>query len=320
MTAPSTAQRAATAASTGSPSSTNASVRPRTPARLRTAAPAAFRTDSASAVGRLPRPTTATRRARTLCPSVCSTVTWPAAPRISPAFTSRPMVPPSARSSSATAPSRTTGLATATASMSTLAVAGAAAEVEIFMGPRCGREREPRKGIRTSCTRDGTRAATPFQASLNGSAVGGSRGLAPGERRAATPPGSCESVDDDLVAVVEPAVAVQAVEVDGDARTLVDGVHHADVVATRDLGQGYVAAAVYRLADDHCAAAAAGVRAHVEEVACVVDGGGVLHLATGHHQRARLMGRDLVEHHGAVAGARGIARPGRPVTRDAAWE
>ena len=57
------------------------------------------------------------------------------------------MVPPSARSSSATAPSRATGLATATASMSTLAVAGAAAEVEIFMGPRCGREREPRKGI-----------------------------------------------------------------------------------------------------------------------------------------------------------------------------
>ncbi len=32
-----------------------------------------------------------------------------------------------------------------------------------------------------------------------------------------TPPGPCDSVDEDLVAVVGPAVAVEAVEVKGDA-------------------------------------------------------------------------------------------------------
>src|SRR5947209_8271429 len=134
MTTPSTAQRAAMPVSSGRPSSTNPIVRPRAAASARTAAPAAFRTDSASARSRLPRPTTATRRARTPSPGcVCSTVTWPAAPRISFALTSREIAPSRALSSSAAAPSSTIGLVTATASRSTLAEAAGAADVEIFM-------------------------------------------------------------------------------------------------------------------------------------------------------------------------------------------
>src|SRR5947209_2211375 len=133
MTTPSTAQRAAMPVSSGRPSSTNPIVRPRAAASARTAAPAAFRTDSASARSRLPRPTTATRRARTPSPGcVCSTVTWPAAPRISFALTSREIAPSRALSSSAAAPSSTIGLVAATASRSTLAEAAGAADVEIF--------------------------------------------------------------------------------------------------------------------------------------------------------------------------------------------
>ncbi len=70
-------------------------------------------------------------------PSVCSTVTWPRPPRISPAATSAAMRPPRARSSASTAPETCTGLVTATASMSPGVDSSGVRVAEIRMSPRC---------------------------------------------------------------------------------------------------------------------------------------------------------------------------------------
>ena len=145
---PRPAQRAATAASTGSPSSTNASVRPRTPS------PAARpqrrrRFDRLGVGGRAPAEADHghAARAHALTGACARTVTWPRAPRISPRVTSRPMRAAERRDRApARRPPSDRACATAPPACRRWPCRRCRGGGDLH-GPRCGREREPGKGI-----------------------------------------------------------------------------------------------------------------------------------------------------------------------------